>query len=113
MSIRTDRINELIRQQFNVIVLKEIEFPREYLVTVEKVDTAPDLKNCTIWLSVLPITYRKAALDLVNSDIFNIQSLLFKKLHLKFVPKIAFKIDTSEEKADRIFRILDKQKKSR
>lgn len=109
MSYRIDRINELIRQQFNNIVLKEIEFPRQYLVTVEKVDTSPDLKNSTIWLSVLPIEYRAEALELLEQEIYRIQSLLFKKLHLKFVPKISFKIDISEERADRINQLLDRK----
>ena len=109
MSYRVNRVNELIRQQFNNIVLREIEFPRQYLVTVEKVDTKPDLKNSIIWLSVLPIKYRGEALELINKDIHRIQSLLFKKLHLKFVPKISFKIDISEERADRINRLLDRK----
>ena len=109
MSYRVDRVNELIRQQFNDIILREIEFPRQYLVTVEKVETKPDLKNSTIWLSVLPIKYRTEALRLIEKKIHRIQSLLFKKMHLKFVPKISFKIDVSEERADRINRLLDRQ----
>ncbi len=107
-SHRLAKINELIREQFNNIVLKEIELPSRYMVTVEKVETAPDLKNCVIWLSVLPIKFREEAYQLFQRNLLSIQSRLFKKLHLKFVPRISLKIDTSEEKADRIFRILDK-----
>ncbi|MBU1148932.1 30S ribosome-binding factor RbfA [Patescibacteria group bacterium] len=107
-SHRLSQVNKLIQEEFNLIVLREVEFPGSYLVTVEKVETAPDLKHCLIWLSVLPINFRKEAMALLKKNQRKIQSMLFKKMFLKFVPKISFRIDESEEKADRINRILDK-----
>lgn len=112
-SYRLARLNELIRDEFNKILLKEIEFPSHYLVTIEKVETKADLGSCFIFISVLPIKYRPEALHLLERRLPYFQSLLFKRLRLKFVPKISFQIDTSEEKADRIFRLLDRQNKER
>jgi len=112
-SYRLARLNELIREEFNKILLKEIEFPANYLVTIERVETKADLGNSIIYISVLPIKYRPDALHLLERRQPHFQSLLFKRLNLKFVPKISFKIDTSEEKADRIYRILDRPDKER
>ena len=102
---RIKRVNELIKQEISKILLKEIDFDN-ILVTVTNTDTSPDLKNCKIRISVIPIEKNELALKIIERNIYNLQQELNKRLHLKFVPKIRFEIDQIEAKAQRIEEIL-------
>ena len=105
MSQRIQRVNELIKQEVSKILLKEIDFS-DILVTITNTDTSPDIKNCKVKISVIPSDKEKLALETIERKIYHIQQELNKKLHLKYVPKLSFKIDQIESKAQRIEEIL-------
>ena len=101
------QVNELIYHELSKIISREIDFPADYLVTIPKVDTAADLKRTNVYLSILPSHFRGQALERLQTNLPSLQKSLNQRLVLKFTPKITFKIDSSEEKADRINRLLD------
>jgi len=112
-SRRIKQVNELIRHELAEIINKEIEFPESCLITIEKVETSGDLEKVKIWISVLPIEYRGKVLNLLKKNIYHLQKILDNKLVMKFVPKIHFCLDRSEEEAERVNVLLDKIKKER
>lgn len=110
-SRRLKQINALIKNELSSIILKEIEFPAGCLVTISKVETSVDLKHATIWLSILPIEFQLEAKDILIKQRNNLQKIFNTRLRTKHIPQIYFKIDESEQRADRISRLLDMIKK--
>jgi len=110
MKERINRINELIRKTTAIILLKEIFLGKDVLATVQKVDTSKDLKYSKIWISVIPFNKSGRVLEILEKRKSHIQKELGNFVKIKFLPKIEFKIDETEEKADKIEKILKKIK---
>ena len=108
MSHRIPQVNELIKRELSQFLLKEIDFPEDCLVTITKVETSKDLEHAKVWLSILPFDSRGKIFQILTRSIKYVQHLLNKKLVMRKVPKINFVQDTTEEKADRIEKLLDK-----
>ena len=53
MTARTDRIDELLRQEIGVIIAREIADPRVGFATVTSVETTPDLRHAKVFVSVI------------------------------------------------------------
>lgn len=106
MSQRVVKINELIRKHINDIILKELSLKEGVFVTVVKVDTSSDLRYTRIFVSVFPENDRAYAMKTLEKEVFKIQGILNKKLHMRPLPKIVFQLDTTESKADEIERLL-------
>ena len=112
MSHRLPQVNELIRQELSTLLLTEIEFPKNSLVTILKVEVSKDLRYGKVWLSVMPVAYTKKILDKLAAQAGHLQFLLNKKLSLKPLPRLYFAIDETEAKAAEIDELLDRIKKS-
>jgi ribosome-binding factor A len=112
MPHRIAQVNELIRQELSQLLLVEIEFPRDCLVTVTKVEVSKDLGYAKVWFSVLPTLYTKKVLTKLTSNIGHLQFLLNKKLTIKPLPRLSFFIDDTEAKATEIEKLLDQIKES-
>ncbi len=106
MSRRIQKINELLKQEISSLILKELDFSREIIITVTKVETPLDLEWAKIWVSILPFSRAEMVLGVLNSKNYNIQKLLNQKLKMKIIPKIKFELDNSEEKASRVEKLL-------
>lgn len=107
MSQRTDRINELIRQELGRFILEEVELPADSLVTITKVETTPDLKTSKIYITTLPDKLRGTILELLNKRSRHLYELLKTELETKFVPNLTFVIDEQELFANQVEQILD------
>ena len=110
MSYRILQVNELIKQELNNLFLTEIEFPKNSLATIIKVDTSKDLRHAKVWLSVLPVNYTKKVLDKIKGKAWHLQHLLNKKLTMNPLPRLSFDIDETEKKASDIEELLDRIK---
>ena len=53
MTQRTDRIDQLLRQEIGEILSRDVQDPRIGFVTVTDVETAPDLSTARVWVSVI------------------------------------------------------------
>lgn len=106
MSRRIGKVNKLLKQEISNLILKELDFSREIIITVTKVEIPSDLEWAKIWVSILPFSRAEMVLGVLNSKKYNIQKLLNQKLRMRIIPKIKFKLDTSEEKVSRVERLL-------
>jgi ribosome-binding factor A len=109
MKNRIERVNRLVKEKIADILLKEI-FVESVLITVQGVDTSKDLKYTKIKVSVMPFNQSERVLDILEKKAPNIQKQLNAIIKIKFVPRIKFEIDRTEETADRIEGILRKLK---
>lgn len=108
MSRRIERVNKLIRDEVSGLILKDLDFSRDTMVTVTGVETSSDLTQTKVRVSIIPFLKSEKILKILNSQIFNIQKSLDKKLKMKIVPKIRFELDESGERVNRIEQLLKK-----
>jgi ribosome-binding factor A len=105
---RVEQINELIKQELGKIILENIEFDPGTFVTIMSANVSDTLEVVTVWISVFPEGKSGSSLDILNKRIGEIQKLLNRKLALRFVPKIQFRLDKSEKYASEIGEIFRK-----
>lgn len=110
MSLRIQRVNELLKQEIGGLILKELDFNRDTMVTITEVSTSPDLQQAKVKVSIMPFLKAEKILKILNSQVFNLQKLLNQKLKMKIVPKIRFELDKSEERKTRIEQLFRKIK---
>jgi ribosome-binding factor A len=106
MNIRISKINELIQRHLNDIILKELSLKEGVFITIAKVDTTDDLRYTRVFISIFPEREIKYALKTLEKELYQIQGSLNKKLLMRPLPRIQFKVDLTESKADKIEKIL-------
>ena len=111
MSKRIQRVNQLIKKEISQLLLREVEFPADTLVTVTRVETSADLKESNIWVSVIPEERQKRILQILNKNIYILQQKLNKRLKMRPIPKIKFLEEKRTAEAGRIEEILEELKK--
>lgn len=107
------RMTELLLQEIALIIQTEVKDPRlTGMVSVVRVDLAADLKTAVVYVSVWSASEenleadRRKDLEALRSARRFIMHLLAKRLDLRYVPELEFRIDRSMEKADRVNRLL-------
>jgi ribosome-binding factor A len=107
MTDRLTRVNQLIRIEVSKILREEVD-AEEALITVTKVVSSPTLEHATVFISVFPIEKVGEILGKINHKIYTIQQQLNKKLFMRIVPKLRFEIDLTEERAEKIEKLIEK-----
>ena len=108
MTQRTDRIDELLRQEIGQALEREVTDPGIGFVTVTKVETAPDLSVARVWVSVIgPADQRKTTLAALRRAMPFIRHGLGGKVRLRRIPELEVRLDDSVERGTRVLHILD------
>ncbi|MDI6744814.1 MAG: 30S ribosome-binding factor RbfA [Thermodesulfovibrionales bacterium] len=110
---RSQRVSDLIREEIADIVMNKVKDPRLGFVTVTGAKITEDLKIATIYISVLKEEEKETALEIINSAKGFIRAELAKRLRMKFIPSLTFRIDESLEYGSRIEKLLKEIKKER
>jgi ribosome-binding factor A len=101
------RVDEAMREVLSDTIATELKDPRIGFVTVTAVDTSPDLRHATVWVSVLgDESQRKLSLKGLASAHGILQRAVGAQLRLKNTPQLAFEYDDTAERADRVERLL-------
>jgi ribosome-binding factor A len=107
MSERMRRVNESVRQVL-AEALPELKDPRIGLVTITGVETTPDLRHATVFVSVLGSTRkRKATLQGLEAAHGLLQGRLARELRMKRTPQVTFEYDPSVERGVRMTQLID------
>lgn len=106
-SHRMQRVSELVKQEVSEIIRRDIASESIGMITVTGCEVASDLKTARVYISVIGDAGKHAAaLALLERQRGRIQRALGRSIVLKYIPHLAFHIDESVERADRIERIL-------
>ncbi len=107
MTDRMRRVNESIRQVLSE-TLPELKDPRIGFVTVTGVETSPDLRQATVFVSVLG-TEKQRTLTLRGLTAAHgvLQSAIAHELKLKRTPQLGFEYDPSVERGVRMTKLID------
>ena len=107
-SERMLRVNELLRRELAVLCEREISPGFDGLVTITGVETSPDLRQATVFVSILgDEQHHQLALQLLTRKRKLLQREVARHVTLKYTPVLRFKIDRTAETADRVLAILD------
>ncbi len=109
MSRRTDRINELLRQEISQLLARQIKDPRlSGVITITEVKTSADLRNALVLLSVMgDEETKRSALDGIQSAATFLRKELRDRITLRYTPFLKFSIDESLEQADHLLQLMD------
>jgi ribosome-binding factor A len=107
MSERMRRVNESVRQVISE-ALPELKDPRIGFVTITGVETSPDLRQATVFVSVLGgEKKRRASLAGLEAAHGVLQSRLAHELRLKRTPQLSFEYDHAVEHGVRMSKLID------
>jgi len=108
MSLRIEKVNELIKQEVGKIILSEMNFSTDVMVTVMRAEVSKDLRYADVFISVLPFEKKEKVKEALEENIYFIQKILNKKLFMKPLPRIKFKIDDTGEYVGKIDKLIKK-----
>ena len=109
MTRRTQRVNELLRQEISLVLQHQLRDPRlSPLISVTRVDTSEDLKQAKVYVSVLGNRSKKdEALHGLGSAAGYLRRELGDVLPLKHIPSLTFVLDESLDREDAILKVLN------
>jgi len=103
-----ERIDALLVEEINKLILKEIELPIGVMATVMGVDTDSEGEKSKVAISVYPINRANDALIIFKKMTGRLQYLLNRQLKMEHVPEIFFSLDFSNEQASYTEKLLEK-----
>ena len=112
-SQRQLRVGELIKQSLGQIFLKdEAKVPtlETKNITVTEVRMSPDLKNARAYVIPLGGKDTDKAVGILTQFSHHIRKALSKKVDMKFLPKVSFVSDKSFDYAEKIEKLIQKNK---
>lgn len=113
MSLRLQRVRELLKRQIGEVIRREIPVGEAGLINVNDVMVSADLHSATVFLGVLGnADQKKKAMDLLHQNRKRIQGLVGKAVVLKYTPQLRFIVDDSIERGNKVLEIIEQLEKS-
>ena len=112
-SQRQLRVGELIKQSLGQIFLRDeakVSSLDTKNITVTEVRMSPDLKNARAYVIPLGGKDSEKAVNILTEFSYSIRKALSKKIDMKFLPKVYFVGDKSFDYAEKIERLIQKNK---
>jgi len=111
-SIRTSKVESLIKAEISEIISRKIKDPRIGFVTITSVKVSKDLHLAKVFVSIYGSDEdkKKTLEGLISASQF-VHHELKKRLRIKIIPEIVFKIDPSIEYGIYIAKVIDELKK--
>lgn len=104
MKHRLLRVNELLKRELSVLIMRDLTF-EDALVTINQVDVTPDLKSAHVYVSILG-NGREEAMKTLEENRVMLQADLSRHVILKYTPQLIFHLDDSIERGARVIEIL-------
>ena len=112
-SQRQLRVGELIKQSLGQIFLRDeakVPILETRNITVTEVRMSPDLKNARAYVIPLGGKDTENTVSVLTDFAHLIRKALSKKIDMKFLPKVSFIGDKSFDYAERIEKLIQKNK---
>ena len=112
-SQRQLRVGELVKKSLGQIFLRdEAKVPNldTKVITVTEVRMSPDLKNARAYIMPLGGRNLEKTVSILTEFSYLVRKALSKKLDVKFLPRVSFVGDKSFEYAEKIEKLIQKNK---
>ena len=109
MTRRTERINELLREELSDLLRRQVKDPRlGGLVTVTEVEVSVDLRNARVFVSVMGSDEeRENAFRGLEAARPFLRRELGKRLSMRRTPDLSFRRDDSLERGARLLALIE------
>lgn len=105
---RLEKIAEALKREISRVIFTELKDPRISLVTVTKTEPADDLRTAKVHVSVIgDETKKKLTLNALKHARGHIQSIIGKRLDIRYTPVLTFFLDDSATKSIRLSKLID------
>ena len=112
-SQRQLRVGELIKQSLGQIFLRDeakVPILETKNITVTEVRMSPDLKNARAYVIPLGGKDSDKTVSILTEFSHLVRKALSKKIDMKFLPRVSFVSDKSFDYAEKIERLIEKNK---
>ncbi len=107
MSERTRRIDHLLQEEISAVIQREVHDPRVGFVTITSVETTPDLRHATVYVSIIgDRADRVATMEALGRAMPFVRHQL-GALRLKRIPQLHLREDDSAQRSTRVMRLLE------
>jgi ribosome-binding factor A len=107
MSIRTERVASLIREEIAGLLVREYSDPAWGFTTVTDVRMTADLRIARVYFSIFGSPeIRAKTFAALEADRSHIRGIVGSHLRMRFVPDLEFYQDDSLDRVERINRII-------
>ena len=108
MHHRQRRVGDQLRLELADLLMKEVRDPRLGFVTVTEVRMSRDLSFARVFVSVMGDDESEAAsLEVLQKVNGYLRSRIGKKLHMRYVPQLAFQPDRTLKQSERLETLLE------
>jgi ribosome-binding factor A len=105
---RQKRVNELLKEELGLLLLRDVRDPRLRGVTVTDVQVSPDLGHAHVYISLIGDEEEvAAAIGGLERASGYLRHQIAKRIDLRHVPEFNFSFDPSLERGQRILSLLD------
>ena len=112
MSIRTEKIADLIRDEISLVLQRKIKDHRIGFVTITEVEVTPGMKEAFVYVSIMGSDeQKKQSMKGIRSAAKFIRGEVGKKLLIRSTPRLIFREDKSLERGSEILAKLNQLKK--
>jgi ribosome-binding factor A len=109
MSIRTERVSSLIKEEIGAILVREYRDKTYGFITVTEVKVTADLKIAKIYFSIFgEPAVQERTMAMLEGEKQRIRGLVGSHLRLKFTPALQFFHDDTLDHVDRINHLIKK-----
>jgi ribosome-binding factor A len=109
MTLRTDRVSSLLKEEIGAFFSREFRDSSTGLITVTDVHMSPDLKLAKIYVSVFGTSeVKQKTMEALEERKSEIRSFLGSHVRMKFTPSIAFYLDETLDRVEHIEQLLRK-----
>jgi ribosome-binding factor A len=105
---RSVRVSDLVREEVADIIMNKVKHKNLGFVTVTGAKVSDDLRSATIYVSVLNVDESNRTVSKLNALGPFVKGELGKRLKMRFVPSLRFKIDESIAYGMKIDKLFDK-----
>lgn len=108
MTRRTDRIEDLLRQEISELIRRDLGDPRTHRAVISSVEVTPNLARARFQVSVIGTEEeRHETVEALQHASGFLRKRLASRLRLRAVPELYFLLDRGPEHSARIAELLE------
>lgn len=108
MSLRLQRVRELLKREIGEVIRRELPVAEAGLININDVMVSGDLHSALVYVGIFgTAAQKKHGSAMLQKERKRIQGLVGKAVVLKYTPQLRFIVDDSIERGNRVLEILE------
>ncbi|MGB0756842.1 MAG: ribosome-binding factor A [Patescibacteria group bacterium] len=106
-STRQKQVNSLLQEELSMYWEREVELPKNTLLTVARVEATGPLDKAYVYVSIWPEDKQKEVMEVLKKQIYSTQKYIDKRLSMRRVPQIILEVDEQSASRREVEDVLD------